>query len=310
MDTPLISIVSPVYMAEAIIDTLVQEIINSVSLINENFEIILVEDGSPDNSWDKIEEQCRKDERIKGIKLSRNFGQHYAITAGLEHVNGEWIVVMDCDLQDRPQEIVRLYEKALEGFDIVFARRINREDDFLKKFFSINFYLVLGYLTGTSQDSTIANFGIYHKKAISAVCSMGDGLRNFNTMIKWVGFKMAAIDVQHGKREIGKTTYSFSKSMILAIDTMISFSDKPLRLTIQLGLLISFFSFVIGVIYLIRYIGGEITVLGFTSLIISVWFLSGIIIFILGVIGLYIGKTFEKVKNRPLYIIDNKINFN
>ena len=277
----LLSIVSPVYQAEGIVDQLVSRIKASVTDITPHFEIILVEDGSRDNSWAKIIDCCRQDSRVKGIKLSRNFGQHYAITAGLEHTTGEWIVVMDCDLQDRPEEIINLYNKAKEGYDIVFAKRENREDSRLKKFFSTVFYKALAYLTNTKQDSGIANFGIYHRKTILAVCQMGDSLRNFSTMIKWVGFQSTKINTIHGKREIGKTTYSFSKALKLAIDTMLSFSDKPLKLTVQIGLTMSFVSFLTGMVYLIQFMTGKILVLGFTSLILSVWFLSGLIIFVL-----------------------------
>ena len=130
----LISVVSPIYRAENIVTELVKQIIDSVSIITDSFEIILVNDFSPDNSWLKIIEECDKDIRVKGINLSRNFGQHYAITAGLNYVKGEWAIVMDCDLQDRPDEIPNLYRKAMEGWEIVYARRVERQDKFLKKF--------------------------------------------------------------------------------------------------------------------------------------------------------------------------------
>lgn len=178
-ETPLISIVSPVYKAEKIVDILVKRIKEEVSKITENYEIILVEDGSPDRSWEAIERNCMEDKRVKGIKLSRNFGQHYAITAGLDHAKGEWTVVMDCDLQDRPEEIINLYQKALEGYDIVLARRHKRQDSFLKRTFSWLFYKILSYLTGTKHDPAVANFGIYHKKVIQAVSQMRESIRYF-----------------------------------------------------------------------------------------------------------------------------------
>ena len=142
---PHLSIVSPVYKAENIVAQLVSEIKKNVTEITQDFDIILVEDGSPDNSWEEIEKQCKIDPRIKGIKLSRNFGQHYAITAGLDHAPGQWVIVMDCDLQDRPEEIRNLYKKAQEGFDIVLARRIARKDKFLKRISSKLFYTILSY---------------------------------------------------------------------------------------------------------------------------------------------------------------------
>jgi polyisoprenyl-phosphate glycosyltransferase len=204
---PKISVVSPVYRAEPIVDKLVSRVIAEVSKITNDFEIILVEDHGPDNSWEKIRENCQRDTRVRGIRMSRNFGQHYAITAGIDHANGEWVVVMDCDLQDRPEEIPGLYKKAQEGFDIVLARREVRKDGFFKKLFSRTFYSCLSYLTGTKQDPTVANFGIYHFKVIEAIRSMRESIRYFPTMVRWVGFRSASINVEHAERDSGETSY-------------------------------------------------------------------------------------------------------
>lgn len=303
-----LSIVSPVYRAANLIAELVFEIEQNAKLVTNQYEIILVEDGGPDNSWEIIEQICAENPTVQGIKLSRNFGQHYAITAGLAAAKGEWIVVMDCDLQDVPAEIPRLYEKAKTGFDLVFAQRIQRQDHLAKRFSSYIFYKIFSYLTDTQQDATIANYGIYNRKVIDAILSMKDHIRYFPTMSQWVGFSKGYLPVVHAARKEGTSSYSFTKLLELAFNNMIAFSDKPLRLAIKLGLYISFFSIVIGLFYLYKYISGEILVLGFASLIVSIWFLSGIIIFILGVVGLYIGKTFERTKDRPIYIIEKKLN--
>lgn len=306
--SPLISVVSPVYKAEAIVDLLVERLTYELSKITENFEIILVDDCGPDNSWAKIQKNSLMDKRVVGIKLSRNFGQHYAITAGLDHAKGEWVVVMDCDLQDRPEEIIKLYNKAQSGYDIVLARRYQRQDSILKKLSSKLFYKILSYLTGAKQDSTIANFGIYNRKVIEAVSNMRESIRVFPIMVRWVGFKSIAIDVVHAERAEGKSSYNFNKLFNLAIDIMLAYSDKPLRLTIKLGLLISFTAFLFTLYIVIRAISGGYTVLGYASIISSIWFLSGLIVFVLGVMGLYIGKIFQGVKNRPVYIIDSSLN--
>lgn len=308
MKTPLISIVSPVYMAEDIIEILVVKIKDEVKILTEDFEIILVEDGSPDNSWKAIVAATKSDQRVKGVKLSRNFGQHYAITAGLDHTKGEWVVVMDCDLQDKPTEIKKLYAKALEGFDIVLARREVRIDNFNKKLLSKIFYRTLGYLTGTKQDPAIANFGIYHKKVVSAIRSLREPIRYFPTMVRWVGFNRTTLNVEHGAREIGRTSYNFKKLLGLGLDIILANSDKPIKLTIKIGFLVALFSFAFGLLTIYKYYVGEIFVIGYTSLLISVWFLAGLILMVLGVIGLYIGKTFEGVKDRPIYILDKKLN--
>lgn len=305
-----ISIVSPIYKAENIIPFLVNRIEKAVSHITFDFEIILVEDGSPDNSWKEIEKIALVNSKVKGIKLSRNFGQHYAITAGLDFSSGEWVVVIDCDLQDRPEEIGKLYTKALEDFDIVLARRATRKDKLIKRIFSAMFYRTLGYLTGSKQDEKVANFGIYHSKVIKAVVSMRESIRYFPTMVKWVGFKTTKVDVIHDARSEGTTSYNFSKLTRLALDIVLAFSDKPIILLIKFGLFMSFLSFIVAIRALLMWIGGDIKVLGYTSLIISIWFLSGIIISTLGLVGLYVGKTFEGVKKRPIYIIDKVTNDN
>lgn len=308
MGGSLISVVSPVYMAENIVEELVKQLHEQLSLITPDYEIILVNDASPDASWDKIVQECSEDSRVKGLNLSRNFGQHYAITAGLTYAKGEWVVVMDCDLQDRPDEIPNLYNKALEGWDSVFAQRIDRTDSFLKRSFSKSFYALFSYLTDTKQDPSVANFGIYNRCVVDAIITMNDQIRFFPTMVQWVGFRKYYLPVQHSTRFEGSTTYNFKGLMRLAINTIIAFSDKPLRLTAKAGFTIAFISFLIGLIYFVLYLTGHIEVLGFTTLILSTWFLSGIIMFILGVLGLYIGKVFEKVKQRPTFIVHNRCN--
>ncbi|MFN8207842.1 MAG: glycosyltransferase family 2 protein [Bacteroidales bacterium] len=308
MSTPELSIVSPVYRGEKLTDELVRRIISAVEPLALNFEIVLVEDGSTEASWNKIAENCVRDKRVKGIRLSRNFGQHQAITAGLAHVKGTWVVVMDCDLQDQPEEIPALYARALQGFDIVQGKREERQDGFFKRSFSKTFYRVLGYLTDTRQDSSIANFGIYHQKVIRAILSMGDPIRYFPAMVRWVGFRQTSIPVAHAPRIAGSTSYSFRKLLRLGLDVILSFSEKPLRLTVKLGLTISFLSLLMAVYFLVRYLEGKILISGWASLIVSIWFLAGIIIFLIGTVGLYIGKTFESSKNRPVFIIDESIN--
>lgn len=299
----LFSVVSPVYRAETIVDRLVHEIRNELQKITKNFEIILVDDGSPDDSWAKIQRQSRQDKRIKGIKLSRNFGQHYAITAGIDHAVGKWIIVMDCDLQDLPAEIHALYAKAQEGYDAVLARRTERQDNILKRLFSFSYYGILSYLTGTKHDPAIGNFGIYNSKMIDVMKKMRESIRYFPVMIKWIGFKQTAINVQHGKRVEGKSNYNLKRLFALGMDIILAYSDKPIRLTIKIGMFIALSAFAFAVITVVRFLSGDIVVSGYTSLMASLWFIVGILMTTFGVVGLYIGKTFEGVKQRPIYII-------
>lgn len=306
MNKPLLSVVSPVYGCKTCLFELYFRLKETLEKISYDFEIILVNDASPDNSWEAILELAERDKRVKGINFSRNFGQHYAIAAGLEASLGEWVIVMDCDLQDQPEEIPRLYDKAQEGCHIVYAQRISRKDALLKRTYSKLFYASLGYLTNTRQDSAIANFGIYHRKVIDSILKMGDYHKYFPTMVRWVGFNFTKITVSHAERNDGKSSYSFKKSRRLAADIILSFSDKPLRLAVKFGFLISFLAAVFAVYNLVLFFENRILVPGYTSLIISVWFFSGLIIMVLGVVGLYVGKTFDKVKGRPSFIIMDK----
>jgi dolichol-phosphate mannosyltransferase len=303
-----LSIIVPLYKCSGSIVPLTELLIKSISSITVDFEIIYVNDASPQNDWEIVNELSKNEKRIKGLNFSRNFGQHYAITAGLDFSKGEWVIVMDGDLQDQPEEIIRLYNKAHEGYEIVLAQRKDRKDSFIKKISSKAFYSVFSYLTDTRQDHTIGNFGIYHRKVVNAILGMKDHIRYFPTMSQWVGFRKAFLEVKHSKRETGKSSYSFNKLFHLAFNNIIAFSDKPLRLTIKFGLIISLGSLLFGFYYMIKYFKGEIAIMGFTSLILSIWFLSGVLIFILGIVGMYIGKTFEKVKGRPTYIVKEKIN--
>lgn len=302
-----ISVVIPVYKAEENLDELIETLLSQLRLITNSYEIILVDDGSPDDSWLKIvsNSKCHP-EYVKGVKLSRNFGQHYAITAGIDNCTGKWTIVMDCDLQDRPEEIPNLYNKALEGYDIVLASRTRRQDKFLKTAFSKIFYKILSYLTGTYHDPHIANFGIYSYKVVNGVKDMRESIRYFPTMVRWVGFKSASIPVVHAERSKGKTTYDFKKLLSLAIDIILAYSDKPIRLSIKFGFFISIISFLFAVVVFFFALTGKVLVSGYASLIISISFFSGLIISILGIIGLYVGKTFEDTKKRPLYFIEEK----
>ena len=304
----LLSIISPIYKGEKMLEELVSRIEASVETFTFDYEIILVNDCSPDESWTKIKEICSRDKQVKGVNLSRNFGQHYAITAGLAESTGEWVTVMDCDLQDRPEEIPNLYNKAQEGFDTVFAQRTERKDKFLKRLSSTLFNATFAFLTDQEQDKTVGNFGIYSRKVINAVLSMGDSVRWFPIMVKWVGFNIGYLPVEHSERAEGKSSYSLRRLLSVASDNMVAFSNKPLRLMLQFGFIVVVLSIIIALFYLIRYLSGGIEVDGFTTMVISMWLLGGIMIMLIGMTGIYIGKIFDKTKERPLYIIREKLN--
>ena len=304
-----ISIVIPLYKCSSFITELTERLENTLLKLTNDYEIIYINDASPENDWEMVIDFAKKIPYIKGINLSRNFGQHYAISAGLKYCTGDWVVVMDGDLQDRPEEIVNLFNKARQGFDIVFAKRNVRKDSFVTRYLSVFFYLIFSYLSDTKQDNTIANFGIYSRNVIDAILSMGDNFKYFPVMTQWVGFNKTKINVQHDKRRCNFSSYTFYNKSKLAFNNIIAFSDKLLRITIKIGLSIVIISFLVGIYFLYKYIIGDIKVLGYASIILSIWFLSGFVILIIGIIGIYIGKTFEQTKNRPKFIVKEFLNF-
>lgn len=300
-----ISVVIPVYKAEGCINELYKRLVTTLELITYDFEIILVEDCGGDKSWEIINALALKDCRVKGIQFSRNFGQHYAITAGLDYALGDWVVVMDCDLQDQPEEIIKLYHKAQEGYDIVVGRRACRKDTFFKKIGSRLFYKVFTYFTGSKIDNRIGNFGIYAKKVIKSIQLLREQNRSFGLFALWVGFRRIEVDIEHAKRLSGKSSYNLGRLIHLAMDSIIAHSNKLLRISIKLGLILSFLSFLYALVLVVKYIVWTTPIAGWPSLMVSIYFTGGLIIGSIGVVGLYIGKIFDELKGRPLYIIDS-----
>ena len=299
-----ISVVIPVYQAEACIQELYQRLTESLRKIGPDYEIILVEDCSRDNSWDMIEVICNHDSKVKGIKLSRNFGQHFAISAGLDRAFGNWVVVMDCDLQDQPEEIEKLYKKALEGYDIVFARRHERRDNIFRKLSSKIFSLIYNYLGDIQVDNSTANFSIASQKVIECIRRFRERNRAYPIFLKTVGFKTGFVDVDHAPRFAGESSYTLSKLIDFAVQCIVSQSNKPLKISIKFGFFLSVFSLLYAMYIVIRYAFFSITIPGWTSLIVLISFFSGLIFANLGILGLYLGKVFDEVKQRPLYYVE------
>lgn len=309
MDTkPYISIVSPVYRGEKMVDELVRRNVESVSSITDDYEIILVNDASPDKSWDEILKQCAVNPRVKGINLSRNFGQHYAITAGLHYAKGDWVVVMDCDLQDRPEEIPNLYKKALEGFDIVYARRVVKHVGWWKRFSSVAFHAVLDWLSGIKSDPTIANFGVFSQRVITEYNRIPQQARSFGSIIGSLGFKRGYIDVEQDESARGGSSYTLRKLFVHSFNIIVSSTNKPLRMAVGVGFVMATVSFILALYNVIAKLTGIIRVSGYTTTIFSIWFVGGLLLFVMGVLGLYVGKIFDQVKGHPLYVVRDEVN--
>jgi len=305
-----LSIVSPVYGAAALLEELVKEIETAANELTNDYEIILVEDHSPDDSGVIIQQICRRNQRVKGIFLSRNFGQQYALNAGLDAATGDWIVTLDCDLQDTPSFIKDLYEKAMEGYDVVFASRQNRQDGNIKKMGSTLFNRLLGYLTDTQQDESIANYVLYKREVVNAMQKMGDYRRYYPLMNHWVGFNSAKLPIPHKERTDGRSSsYTLMKRISLALNTSVAFSTKPLRLIVYFGVFLVGLSIIAGIIMAIHYVMTGITVSGWLTLFVSLWFIAGVLMMTIGIIAVYIGEVYIQAKGRPSYIVDKTINF-
>ncbi|MBU1118705.1 glycosyltransferase family 2 protein [Patescibacteria group bacterium] len=301
----LISVVIPVYGCYSCLEELCNRInkVFKLKMPDTEYEVLLVNDASPDESWKKIEELAKIDKRIMGISLSRNFGQHRAITAGLDFSGGDWVVVMDCDLQDPPEEIARLYNEALMGYDIVMGRRSVRIDSFFKKVSSKLFHLIHNWLSGTKTDPDVANFCICSRKVVNAIKKIREQSRFFPSLLQWVGFKKTYIDINHAKRREGKSSYSLRKLISLAIEDIVAFSNKPLKMAVYFGFFVSLFSFSYAFYLVVRYIFFSFSVEGWTSVIVSIWLATGLIIMIAGIVGIYVSRIFDEVKGRPIYIV-------
>ena len=303
-----ISIVSPVYQAEKIIDELVKNIIRSVSKLTDNFEIILVDDCSLDNSWAEIMKCCKTDKRVKGMKLSRNFGQQYAITAGLEASKGNFVVVMDCDLQDDPEYIPELYKKINEGYDLVFTRMKKKSHSLSKRLYSKLFSVLFSWLSDSDFYNYNTNgFSILSRRVVESFCKVNDVHRHYLFILKWLGYKHTYIEVSHKDRYTGESSYSFRKLCLHALNGIVSQSDKLLRLSISLGFVFSFISLFVLIVILAMYLFHGYKE-GWASIVCIILLSAGLILISNGVIGIYIGKIFEQVKNRPLYLVNERIN--
>ncbi len=303
-----LSVVSPVYRGEKMLSELVERIHKAISPLTDNYEIVLVNDCSPDNSWECISEICKVDKKVKGINLSRNFGQPYAITAGLTYAKGNYIAVIDCDLQNKPEDLPAMYQKALEGYDVVSARRVVREDTFMKRMSSAIFHRVYDFLSGFETDKAVAEFGIYSRKIVDVYCSIPEYSRSFVELIHTLGFKKTTVDVLHDHRLEGKSSYNLYRLLKLSYNSIISNSNRPLHLAVALGLIMSILSFLMAIYNIFAKFWGLNEVAGYTSTIFSIWFVGGLLLLMMVFWGCISGKIFDQVKGRPVFIVSDTLN--
>lgn len=298
-----LSVVVPVYNDQECLEELVRQLVPVLEGLAERFEIVFTEDGGRDDSWRTICELAQRDPRVRGQRLSRNFGQHFAITAGLEAARGARVVVMDCDLQERPEEIVRLWQKMDEGHDIVFARRLRRKDGLFKRATASLFYFVINYLSGQDTDGSVGTLSMLRRPVVDAFLRIHDAHRHYLYVLRLVGFRQAYIDVEHSERFAGESSYTLPRLINHALDGITSQSTRLLQLSSLGGLLFVLVAAgqVIWLFYKRLVLNEGIE--GWSSLMASIWFVGGVILFCMGIFGLYLGKMFEQTKRRPLYVV-------
>jgi glycosyltransferase involved in cell wall biosynthesis len=299
--------VIPVFKEEDNLEVLYERLTKVMVSLNEPYEIIVVDDGSKDKSFQILQGLHKNDSKVKVIRFTRNFGQHMAITAGLDNSKGENVIIMDADLQDPPEEIPKLIVKQKEGYDIVYGYRRIRQDSLFKRITSKVYLWLLAKLTRQTVNPDITPLRIISRKVVDYMSQLRERSRFYGGLVSWLGFPFATVDIKHSERYRGKTKYNLRKMLALATEGIISFSDLPLRLITYFGLTVSVVSFITGIVILIRQLIWDFQVAGYTSTIVSLFFLGGILLLVLGVIGQYIGRIHIEVKKRPLYVVRDKL---
>ena len=304
------SVVVPLYNEELVIEESHKRIKNVMDTLNESYEIVMVNDGSRDKTMQIAKEICMNDPNSRLLNFSRNFGHQVAITAGMDNSSGMAVIVIDADLQDPPEVMLKMIEKWKEGYEVVYGKRIKRKGDtFFKKFTAAAFYRILKSMTSINIPVDTGDFRLIDRKVCDALKSMPERNRYVRGLISWIGFKQTGVEFVREERFAGETKYPLRKMIRFASDAITSFSYKPLKLATYFGLITSGASFVylIYVLYLRLFTSSTIT--GWTSLIAVNLLFNGIMLIIMGILGEYIGRIFDECKGRPLYIISEKVGF-
>ncbi len=308
------SVVVPVFNEELVIDETYRRLTAVMKNCGGTYEIIFVNDGSRDKTLEKAKALCAADKAVKLLSFSRNFGHQVAITAGMEHASGEAIVVIDADLQDPPEVILDMLAKWREGWQVVYGKRSRRKGEtFFKKLTAKLFYRTLHAMTDVDIPVDVGDFRLLDRKVCDALQKLPERNRYVRGLVSWVGFKQTAVEYVREERFAGETKYPLKKMLKFAGDALTSFSYKPLKLSIYLGAVISFFSFLfLIVIVILRLVSGPASTTwtsGWASLAAISLFFNGIVLIMLGIIGQYIGRIYDETKARPLYIIGEKEGF-
>lgn len=298
----------PVYGCRAALPEMYQRLSESMRNISCDYEILFIDDCCPQDSWSVIREICEKDKHVIGIRFTRNFGQHSAIRAGLQKARGNWTAIMDCDLQDRPEDLLLFYEKAREGYSAVIKKRKSRKETPLTIIFSTLFYRVYNYFTDGTYDGELSSFCLLKKEVVEQLCKCKEQNCDVIMLVKWLGYKTATVQLDDEERYEGKSSYSFSKKVRMAFELITEHSNRPLLFSVKCGLVISVVSMVFILYLIIRWaVLGDFS-MGWPSLIASVFLMGGLILSAIGIVGLYIGNIFNEVKERPIFVIQEMLN--
>ncbi|MFO7612432.1 MAG: glycosyltransferase family 2 protein [Clostridia bacterium] len=311
MDMALYSIVIPLYNEEEVIGECIRRVVSVCDGIDGDCEIIFVNDGSADRTRELAINACNNDKRIKLINFSRNFGHQIAITAGMDNASGDAVIVMDADLQDPPEVINELINKYNEGYDVVYAVRAQRKGETVfKKLTAKAFYRFLRYMCNIDIPVDTGDFRLISRKVCDVMKTLTERNRYVRGLVSWVGFKQAAVEYVREERFAGETKYPLKKMIKLSLDGITSFSSKPLTMSKNLGFLAAAAGFIYMIVVIFqKFVFGK-TVQGWASLAVLILLMGGIQLIMLGIAGEYIARIFDESKNRPLYIIDEKYNFN
>ncbi len=310
VSSPRYSLVIPIYNEEETLPRLIGRIKSLLRRLDGETEAIFVDDGSHDGSVKYLRDVAAADPRFRLIELSRNFGHQIAITAGMDAAAGDAVIVMDADLQDPPEVVLDLVAKWKEGFEIVYARRIKREgESWFKRLTASLFYRLLEKMTSVDIPRDVGDFRLVGRKALETFKQMPEHDRFVRGMFGWMGFKQTAVPFERPARAVGKTKYPFWKMMHLAVHGIVSFSEKPLRLALWGGLVISALAVFFGAYAIFAWIFETGVIAGWTSTIVIVSLLCGINLFMTGIVGLYVGGIHAEVKRRPLYVVDRLTGF-
>lgn len=299
------SVVAPLYNEAANLETLYARLAPVLDqLARGQWELILVDDGSADESWALVRALHARDSRVTGLKFSRNFGHHVALTAGLDAARGARVITMDSDLQDQPEEIPKLAARMDEGYDLVYAERIQRRHAWHKQLMSRLFMRFIKATSDVPNPITGAVFRMMSRRFVDELCRLRERHRLFTGLTAWVGFKQTSVEVVHGARHAGETKYTLGKMIRLAVDTFTGFSAKPLYFVMYAGGAISLLATLFGINVIVRHFVTGYAIAGWASLMTAITFFSGTILFTLGTIGQYIARIFEQTKARPLYVLE------